>query len=67
MFLSGWPGFLFYIVVILFLGVCLSIIYTIKNKGRAPLYYFWLPGVLIVILLENFILPKSILNFFTIS
>jgi hypothetical protein len=67
MFLSGWPGFLFYIAVILFLGVCLSIIYTIKNKGRAPLYYFWLPGVLIVILLENFILPKSILNFFIIS
>jgi len=66
-FLSGWPGFLFYIIVILLLGVFLSIIYTIKNKGRAPLYYFWLPGVLIVIFLENFILPKSILNFFIIS
>jgi hypothetical protein len=66
-FLCGWPGLLFYILVILFLGVCLSIIYTLKKKGRAPLYYFWLPGVLIVFILKNFILPKSFLNLLIIS
>lgn len=67
MFLVGWPGFLFYIVLILFLGVVLSFIYFLKNKGRAPLYYFWLPTVIIVILARFFILPKSLLDFFIIS
>ncbi|MGC8775999.1 MAG: hypothetical protein ACP5QN_01650 [Minisyncoccia bacterium] len=67
MFLTGWPGFLFYIALILFLGLILSLIYTLKNKGRAPLYYFWLSGAIAIILVKNFILPKSLLNIFIIS
>jgi hypothetical protein len=67
MFLVGWPGFLFYISLILILGLILSIIYTLKNKGRAPLYYFWLSAAIFIILMQNFILPQSFLNIFKIS
>lgn len=65
-FLSGWPGFLFYIILILFFGLILSIIYTLKNKGRAPLYYLWLPTAILVILIKNFIIPQSLLSIFAI-
>lgn len=67
MFLVGWPGFLFYLILILFLGLSLSFIYYFKNRGRAPLYYFWLPAVIVIILVKVFILPKSFLDIFKIS
>lgn len=67
MFLVGWPGFLFYLILILFSGLVFSFIYHLKNKGRAPLYYFWLPAVIVVILVKAFVLPKSFLSIFIIS
>ncbi|MCX7589375.1 MAG: hypothetical protein N2Z85_00325 [Patescibacteria group bacterium] len=67
MFLSGWPGFLFYFCFVLIFGLILSIIYTIKNKGRAPLYYIWLPAAILAILFKNFVIPFNILKIFIIS
>lgn len=67
MFLSGWPGFLLYVILILIFGLILSIIYTLKNKGRAPLYYFWLSSAILVILIKNFFIPYELLSKFVIS
>jgi hypothetical protein len=65
-FLSGWPGFLFYLILILICGLILTLFYTLKNKGRAPFYYFWIILAILVNILK-FVLPKSLLNFFVIS
>lgn len=65
-FLSGWPGFLFYLILILIFGLVLTFFYTLKNKGRASFYYFWIITAILVNILK-FILPQNIWKFFTIS
>jgi hypothetical protein len=65
-FLTGYPGFLFYLVLVLLAGVALSSVYTILKRGRAPLYYVWLPLAIIVLIIKDFLVPVSILNIFTL-
>lgn len=64
-FLSGYPGFLFYIPLLLLSASVLSIFYILLKKGRAPLLYLWLPAAIFAILLKNQ-LPPSFLNIFII-
>ena len=63
-FLSGYPTFLFYLVLVFAAGFCLSLSYTLMRRGRAPLYYWWVPLAFSAIILKNYLLPASILNFF---
>lgn len=51
-FLTGYPGFLFYIVFVLLLGIILSAFYSLRGKGRAPFYYLWLPCALFAIIIR---------------
>ena len=64
-FLSGYPGFLFYIPLMLIFSLFGSVIYHFLGKGRSPLFYAWLPVAIFAILLESQI-PQSALNFLII-
>ncbi len=52
-FLVGYPGFIFYIPIVLISGVIASLIF-IKNGERLPLYHFWISTALILILIIEF-------------
>lgn len=63
-FLTGYPGFLLYLVIV-FLGALLfSILYSLFSRGRAPLFCLWLPTAILAIIIKVYIIPDSILNFF---
>ncbi|MEK7547142.1 MAG: hypothetical protein AAB536_03130 [Patescibacteria group bacterium] len=62
-FFTGYPGLFLYIPLILVAGILLSFFYFLLKKGRAPLFYLWLPVAIFAILLKNQI-PSSILNGF---
>ncbi len=52
-FLVGYPGLLFYIPMVLISGVIGSLIF-IKKGERLPLYHFWIPVALVIILIIEF-------------
>ena len=62
---SGYPGFVFYVPLVLVAGLLMSIFYAVAGKGRAPFFYLWLPTAIFAILLKSQI-PQSALNFFII-
>ncbi len=64
-FLSGYPGLFIYIPLVLVSGVSLALAYSLLKKGRAPLFYLWLPVAVFAILVKSFV-PLSILNMFVI-
>ncbi|OGZ01286.1 MAG: hypothetical protein A3B13_03280 [Candidatus Liptonbacteria bacterium RIFCSPLOWO2_01_FULL_45_15] len=64
-FLTGYPGFLFYIPLMLVVGLFISAFYHFFGKGRAPFFYAWLPVAIFAILLKSLI-PQSALNFLII-
>jgi hypothetical protein len=66
-FLTGYPGFFFYLAFIALLAVLLVIIYTVASRGRAPLYYLWLPGAILAIILKMYFIPQPILNSFILG
>ena len=57
-FLTGYPGFLFYLVLLMFLGTLFSIGYTIMHKGRLPLYYLWVPIAICAIIIKLYLLLR---------
>jgi hypothetical protein len=61
--LSGYPGFIVYIPLMLVSALILSVFYSVLGKGRAPLFYLWLPVAVFAILFKSQI-PQSILNNF---
>ena len=63
--MSGYPGFLFYLPIMLVSGLFLSLFYSFVKKGRAPFFYLWLPTAVFAILLKSQI-PQSVLNNFII-
>jgi len=65
-FLSGYPTLLFYLPLMFVLGILLSLLYAVFRRGRAPLYYWWVPLAFFAILLKSYVLPISLLNFFII-
>ena len=62
-FMTGYPGFLLYVVCMLAAGFLLSFLYILRKKGRAPFFSLWLPVAIFAILLKN-ALPPSLLNIF---
>ncbi len=56
-FLSGYPGFFFYLGIIMIFGVLVSLIYTILKKGRLPLYHFWLPASAFAMIIKVWLIP----------
>ena len=66
LFLSGYPGFIFYILLLLTFELLFSMYYTLRGKGRAPLYYFWFPLSISAILIKNWLLPEKLLTFFNL-
>lgn len=65
-FLTGYPGFLLYAVVILVAGVFYSSLCVISSRGRAPLYYLWLPAALLSLLIKGFFIPQAVLGIFVL-
>ncbi len=63
-FLTGYPGFLFYLILIFIGGILLSTFYFLFSRGRAPLYYFWLPMAISAILIKNWLIPQPWLDIF---
>jgi hypothetical protein len=63
-FLTGYPGFLLYLILIFLGGILLSAFYFLLSRGRAPLYYFWLPMAIFAILIKNWFIPAAWLNVF---
>lgn len=61
--LSGYPGFVFYVAFMLVAALVVSVFYYAAGKGRAPLYYLWLPVAVFAILFKSQI-PQSVLNNF---
>lgn len=51
-FLTGYPGFLFYLAVILVFGTLTSIFYQIFAKGRLSLYYLWMSFAIFAIIIK---------------
>lgn len=63
-FLTGYPGFFIYLILIFLGGILLSTFYFLLSKGRAPLYYFWLPTAIFAILIKTWVIPQAWLNVF---
>ncbi len=63
--MSGYPGFLIYLPLVLVSGLFLSLFYSVFKKERAPFFYLWLPTAVFAILLKSQI-PQSVLNNFII-
>lgn len=64
--LSGYPGFFFYVPLILLGAIVLAIIFTVKHWGRAPLYHLWIPCAILAILIVHFLVPISWLALFNL-
>jgi len=53
LFLVGYPGWLFYLGVMLVLPAIISIIF-VRRGERLPLYYFWMPTAVVVLVWVQF-------------
>lgn len=65
-FLAGFPTFLWYGVAVLLIGFLLTGVYAAFHWGRAPLYYWWVPIAMSVIILEQYFIPESVRNLFAL-
>lgn len=52
-FLVGYPGFIFYIPLVLIFSSFTSLLF-VKRGERLPLYYFWMPTAIVVLLTIQF-------------
>lgn len=62
-FLTGYPGFLFYVPLFLLGGALLSIFH---RGTRTPFYYLWLPLAIFAILIQNWLIPEPFLKLFNL-
>lgn len=65
-FLTGYPGFLLYLVFILIAELLLTTYYLLFTKGPAPLYYLWLPMAIFAIIVKTWLIPRSMLALFAL-
>lgn len=63
-FLAGYPGFIVYFVMMILGALVLTVIYAIRKRGRAPLYFLWLPVAIFAILIKTWLVPKAVLEQF---
>ncbi len=61
-FLTGYPGFLIYLVFVLGAGVILSGAFAAMKKGRAPFYYFWMPLAISALVLAAFFSKTGLIS-----
>lgn len=66
LFLTGYPGFLFYLIFVLSAGVLLSTLYSLLSRGRAPLYWLWVPLAIATVVLATWFLPAEVLGRFAL-
>ncbi len=65
-FLTGYPGFLFYLILVLAASVFLSWLFTLLSYGRAPMRWFWMPAAIVTVVLLAKALPPEILGKFAL-
>ncbi|RJQ29865.1 hypothetical protein C4571_00375 [Candidatus Parcubacteria bacterium] len=65
-FLTGYPLFFLYLIIVLIEGLVFSLLYSLLSKGRVPLYHVWLPTALFVIIMKIYFLPAVFLAPFTL-
>lgn len=65
-FLTGYPGFLFYLIIALTCGVAYSAYYSFRFKERASFYYLWLPAAIFAMIIKTWFIPDSFLAQFNI-
>lgn len=58
-FLTGYPGFLFYLPLVLIAGLSMTLVSLLRRGGRTPLYYVWLPLALFAIILKTWLLLST--------
>lgn len=51
--LVGYPGFLFYLILVLLLPALVSALF-VRRGERLPLYHFWIPTAIVVLLAVQF-------------
>lgn len=51
--LVGYPGFIFYIPLVLLISIVTSLIF-VRRGGRLPLYHFWAPVAAAALLIAHF-------------
>jgi hypothetical protein len=61
---TGYPVFLFFILLIFLVGALWSGAYQFSGRGRAPLYYLWLPTAILAILIVHYFVSASMLASF---
>ena len=65
--LTGYPGFLFYIVFILIFELLFSAYYRFfSSQKRAPLYFAWFPLAIFAILVKNWLFTRNFLALFNL-
>lgn len=57
-FLVGYPGFIFYVPFVLVLSSLISLLFVSRGE-RLPLYYFWTPSAIVVLLAVQFWAEKQ--------
>jgi membrane associated rhomboid family serine protease len=58
-FLSGFPGFIFYALILSGAYLALHFYFWVRRRpDRIPLYYLWLPAALFAIIMNNFIIQN---------
>ena len=65
-FLAGYPGFLFYIILILLAATVVSFFYSLFLHRRLPLYYFWMPMAIAAVFLRIWLVPVPVSNVFVL-
>ncbi len=63
-FLTGYPFNLLYLVLLLGITIVWSLYCMLTGRGRAPLYYLWLPAACAAILISSLIVPPDFWVFF---
>jgi hypothetical protein len=75
-FLSGYPGFLIYFIVLILIFLIFNLVLSLyhilakkaslKNLPRFPLYFFWLPAAIFAIIIKSWLSSKGVLLFFNL-
>lgn len=54
-FLSGFPGFIFYFLLLVAAYLVLHLCFLVcRRSGRVPMYHLWLPVAIFAIIINNF-------------
>lgn len=71
-FLSGYPGFLVYLILVSFSYLCYNLFVTVRGKRgtaeggvpRVPMYWFWLPAAIFAIIVKSWVIPPEMWKLF---